>query len=268
MKPLSVGNVVTAGLRIYRDNFKTYFKPAYEEYFWILVPVYGWAKYSVMTGMIARLAYGEVTEQPESISDAQRHVKPKMWDFLVARIFVGLIVLGAIIPLLIIIGLMSAVLGFIFDLNSGSVGVLVVAIVFVIAATLLFLFSLSWLISRLLLVELPLAVEENVTVTSAISRSWNLTKGSAGRIQLVVLVGFLVSLPILFVIQIASAIIQGLIGIVLDSSTGLARMGFILDVLVIFVGGALTIPFWQAIKAVVYCDLKVRREGMGIDLKK
>lgn len=268
MKPLSVGNVVTAGLRIYRDNFKNYFRSAFLGYLWILVPVYGWAKYSAMMGMIARLAYGEVTEQPESVNDAQRHVKPKMWDFLVAGIFVSLIVCGAIIPMLIIIGLMSVALGFIFDQSSGTAGVLVVAIVFVIAATLLFLFSLSWLISRLLLVELPLAVEENVTVTSAISRSWNLTKGSAGRIQLVVLVGFLVSLPILFVIQIASAILQGLISVGLDSSPGLARIGIILYLLIFFAGGALTIPFWQAIKAVVYYDLRVRREGMGIDLKK
>ncbi|MFM2310828.1 MAG: hypothetical protein RLZZ04_104 [Cyanobacteriota bacterium] len=266
MKPLSVGNIVTAGLRIYRDNFKTYFKSAFLGYLWILVPVYGWAKYSAMMGTIARLAYGEVTEQPEPVKDAQRQVKPKMWDFLVAGIFVGLIVFGAIIPLIIIIGLMSAGLSFVFNQDSGSIGILA-GILFAIAAILLFVFSLSWLISRLLLVELPLAVEENITVTSAISRSWNLTKGSAGRIQLVVLVGFLVSLPILLAIQIASAILQGIIGIGLDSAPGLAGIGGILYLLVIFAGGALTIPFWQAIKAVVYYDLRVRREGMGIDLK-
>jgi hypothetical protein len=230
------------------------------------VPVYGWAKYSAMMGTIARLAYGEVTEQPEPVKDAQRQVKPKMWDFLVAGIFVGLIVFGAIIPLIIIIGLMSAGLSFVFNQDSGSIGILA-GILFAIAAILLFVFSLSWLISRLLLVELPLAVEENITVTSAISRSWNLTKGSAGRIQLVVLVGFLVSLPILLAIQIASAILQGIIGIGLDSAPGLAGIGGILYLLVIFAGGALTIPFWQAIKAVVYYDLRVRREGMGIDLK-
>jgi hypothetical protein len=31
---------------------------------------------------------------------------------------------------------------------------------------------------------------------------------------------------------------------------------------------ALIIPFWQSIKAVIYYDLRVRREGMGIDLRK
>ena len=28
MKPLSVGNVISAGLRIYRDNFKNYYRLA------------------------------------------------------------------------------------------------------------------------------------------------------------------------------------------------------------------------------------------------
>lgn len=266
MKPLSVGNVVTAGLRIYRDNFKTYFKSAFLGYLWILVPVYGWAKYSAMMGMIARLAYGEVTEQPESVNDAQRHVKPKMWDFLVAGIFVGLIICGAIIPFSIIIGIVGILAGLVAGLDS-RIGT-AVGVLLIIAAVLLFVFGLLWLICRLFLVELPLAIEENTTATSTIKRSWDLTKGYAIRIKLIFLVGFLVSLPILLVIQIASVIFQGMIGVGLDSSPGLARIGVILYMLLIFAGGALTIPFWQAIKAVVYYDLRVRREGMGIDLKK
>ncbi|MGL5835198.1 MAG: glycerophosphoryl diester phosphodiesterase membrane domain-containing protein [Waterburya sp.] len=266
MKPLSVGNVVTAGLRIYRDNFKTYFKSAFLGSLWILVPVYGWAKYSAMMGMIARLAYGEVTEQPESVNDAQRHVKPKMWDFLVAGILVGLIICGAIIPFSIIIGIMGVVAGLVFGLDSGigkAVGVLLI-----IAAVLLFVFGLLWLICRLFLVELPLAVEENATATSTIKRSWNLTKGSAIRIKLVVFIGFLISLPIILVSNIGSAIFQLMIGTAMENAPGLATIGGLLYLLLVLAGGALIIPFWQAIKAVVYYDLRVRREGMGIDLKK
>jgi hypothetical protein len=266
MKPLSVGNVVSAGLRIYRDNFKQYFKLAFLGYLWILVPVYGWAKYSAMMGTIARLAYQEVIEQPEATRDAQRYVKPKMWNFLVAGILVGLILFVAIIPFSIIIGLVVALTGFIFNQNS-AVGT-VVGVLLVIAALLLFVFGLLWIISRLFLVELPLAVEENVTATSTISRSWNLTKGFVGRIQLVVLIGFLISVPILLVTNIASFIFQTIIGAGLENAPSLEAIGGILSLVIVFAGGALMIPFWQAIKAVVYSDLRVRREGMGIDLRK
>ena len=39
MKPLSVGNVVSAGLRIYRDNFKKYFWLAFVGYLWFYIPI-------------------------------------------------------------------------------------------------------------------------------------------------------------------------------------------------------------------------------------
>lgn len=266
MKPLSVGNVVSAGLRIYRDNFKAYFKSAFIGYLWIIVPVYGWAKYSAMMGMIARLTYQEVAEQPETISDAQRHVKSKMWDFFAAGIIVGLIIFGAIIPFSLIAGIIGGLAGFMISQES-TIGI-VSGVLLIIVALLFLIFGLLWLVSRLFFVELPLAVEENITATSAIARSWNLTKGFVGRIQLVVLVGFLISLPILVVIQIASAIFQLMVGAGLENNPGLAVIGGILYLLLAFAGGALMIPFWQAIKAVVYYDLRIRREGMGINLRK
>ena len=266
MKPLSVGNVVSAGLRIYRDNFQKYFKLAFVGYLWILVPIYGWAKYAAMMGLVARLAYGEAAEQPEAVRDAQRHIKPKMWGFLVAGILVSLIICGAIIPYSIIVGIVSALGGVIFGRASviGTVAMILISI----AAVLFFIFGFIWLVSRLFLIELPLGVEENITATSTISRSWELTKGSVGRIQLVVFVGFLISIPIVLVSNIASWILQAVIGAGLQNAPGFAAIGGILYLLLTFAVGALMIPFWQAIKAVVYYDLRVRREGMGINLRK
>ena len=266
MKPLSVGNVVSAGLRIYRDNFKKYFKLAFFGYLWVFVPVYGWAKYSAMMGVISRLAYGEAAEQPEAVRDAQRHIKPKMWSFFTAGLLVSLIICGAIIPFSIVFGIIIAVFGAIFGQGSGA-GTIVLTLV-TIAALLFFIFGFIWLISRLFLAELPLAVEENITATSTISRSWDLTKGSVGRIQLVVLLGFLISMPILLVTNIGSFVLQIAIGAGLENAPGFAAIGGILYMLLAVAGGALLIPFWQAIKALVYYDLRVRREGMGINLRK
>ena len=266
MKPLSVGNVVSAGLRIYRDNFWKYFKLAFLGYLWILVPIYGWAKYAAMLGLVARLAYGEAAEQPEAVRDAQRHIKPKMWSFLVAAILVSLIILGTIILYSIIVGIVSAVGGAIF--GRGSVVGLISMTSISIAAVLFFIFGFIWLVSRLFLIELPLGVEENTTASSTISRSWELTKGSVGRIQLVVFVGFLISIPIVLLSNIASFILQTVIDAGLQNAPGFAAIAGILYILLTFAAGALMIPFWQAIKAVVYYDLRVRREGMGINLRK
>lgn len=270
MKPLGVGNVVSAGLRIYRDNFKKYYRLAFIAYLWVLVPIYGWAKYSAMMGLISRLAYGEIAERPETVRDAQRHIKAKTWGFFVAGLLAGLIFFGAILAYIIIFGIISTLLG--VFLSQGSDRVLaIVSIILSLASLLLFIFTVVWIISRLLLVELPLAVEEGVNATGTIGRSWELTKGSVGRIQLVVFVAFLITIPIAIVINILSVILQLAIGVGFESSSSSGTWGILAMVLyIVFVlaASALMVPFWQAIKAVIYYDLRVRREGMGIDLKK
>ena len=94
---LSVGNVVSAGLRIYRDNFKVYYLEALKSYLWIFVPVYGWAKFAAIQAIISRLAFFEVRETPESLADARRQVMPKMWILLVTGILIGLIFFAGLI---------------------------------------------------------------------------------------------------------------------------------------------------------------------------
>ncbi len=268
MKPLTVGNVVSAGLRIYRDRFLDYFKLAFFSYLWVLVPIYGWAKYSAMMGLISRLAFGEVTEKPESIRDAQRFVKPRMWSFFGAGILVGLIFIVAMIVLGIIFGIAIAIFGTAVGQNFSAVSILI-GILLVLGGLLFFLFSLTWLISRLLMVELPLAIEENVNATDAISRSWQLTKGSIFRLQLIIFVGFLISLPITIAIQIASTIIQIVLGAVLSSNPELfGSLLFLFTLVISIAAGAFLIPFWQSIKAVIYYDLLVRREGFGLSIEK
>jgi hypothetical protein len=285
MNPLSVGNVVSAGLRIYRDNFKKYFKLAFFGWLWILVPVYGWAKYSAMMGLISRLAFKEVCEQPEVVKDAQRHIKPKMWNFFAAGLLGFLIFVGAIILYFIVAAIFAGIFAAIFGQIIAESGF---AILWTVASILLFISGFILLVSRLFLVKLPLAVEEKTNPVSAISRSWQLSKGSVGRIQLVIFLTFLISAPIAMMINIFSLIIFGFIlgafiGILklvignklvntneLGTTLGMA-LGFLfypMLILSLTPGDALMIPFWQAIKAVVYYDLRVRREGMGINLSK
>ncbi|MFM7580477.1 MAG: hypothetical protein ACKO5Q_26540, partial [Microcystaceae cyanobacterium] len=76
---LSVGNVISAGIRIYRDHFQLYFLEILKGYLWALIPVYGWAKFMAIQGMISRLGFYEITEKPESLPEARLRVKPRLW---------------------------------------------------------------------------------------------------------------------------------------------------------------------------------------------
>lgn len=271
MKPLTVGNVVSAGLQIYRDRFKEYFRIAFIGYLWVLVPFYGWAKFAAMNGLIARLAFREVIEKPETEQEARRHIRSRMWQFLIAGILVGLIVFFGFFFILFFISFTIGIIGSIIGLQEGSLGYAAAFFLVILGVIgfILLIIALTWLISRYLIVELPLAVEENITARKSLGRSWDLTKGSVVRLQIIVFVSFLISLPISIVIQIVSTILQ--IAIASLGNTGNDFMSFLFYVGVIVIGlagGALLIPFWQAIKAVIYYDLRVRREGLGIELEK
>lgn len=260
--PLSVGNVVSASLRIYRDHFKSYFGLAFVACLWLLVPVYGWAKYSVISALISRLAFGEVSEHPEIVSDARREVNPRMWSFLGAGILTGLILTGVYLAgaiAMIILGVGAAAI-------VGQNYPIIIALV--VVAVIAFLIIYIRIVSRLLIVELPLAMENDVTASSAIGRSWELTKDSVGRIQWIVFVGILVSLPITIFVQIVSVIIQVVLSTVLGADSSLFLLVYyILILLLSFASSAALLPFWQAMKAIIYYDLRSRKEGLGLEIR-
>lgn len=260
--PLSVGNVVSASLRIYRDHFKSYFGLALIGYLWLLVPIYGWAKYSAISALISRLAFGEVSEHPETVSDARSQVNPRMWSFFGAGILTSLIFFGASFVGGIAIAILGAGAGAIFGQNY------VIIAAFLVVAVIAFFIIYIRIISRLLIVELPLAMENNLTASSAISRSWELTKGSVGRIQWIVFVGILVSLPITIVVQIIATIVQVVLSAVLGAESAIFYLVYYLLILPFSFGsGALVTPFWQAMKAIIYYDLRSRKEGLGLQMR-
>lgn len=261
--PLSVGNVVSASLRIYRDHFKSYFGLAFVAYLWLLVPIYGWAKYSAISGLISRLAFGEVSENPETVSDARREVNPRMWSFFGAGILTSLIYVGASLVGAIAIGILAGGAAAIFGQNGTIISVLLTVV-----AVIAFLIIYIRIISRLLIVEVPLAVEDNQTASSAIGRSWELTKGSVGRIQWIVFVAILVSLPITIFVQILTVIAQLVLSAALGAESSLFYLVYYLLILPLSFGsGALVTPFWQAMKAIIYYDVRSRKEGLGLQMR-
>ncbi|MBD0300837.1 MAG: DUF975 domain-containing protein [Tolypothrix sp. T3-bin4] len=252
-------------MRIYRDHFKLYWGLAFSAYVWILVPVYGWAKFSAISALISRLAFSEVIERPETVTEARRHVMSRMWNFLLAGILVGLIFIGIALGGVITFSLLSGILAVTFGQNTG--GIIIVVLLGLVAA-IAFLIGYIRLLSRLLIVEVPLAIENNLNATSTISRSWQLTKGYVSRIQWIVFVAFLITLPISIVIQIAQSILQVVLTAILPTDSAIfALLFFILLIGLTFASGSLLIPFWQAIKAIIYYDLRNRKEGMDLQIR-
>ena len=265
-QPLSVGNIVTTAFQLYKNRFKPYFWLALKAYFWLLVPVYGWAKFFALSALISRLAYGELVNQPETITGGTKYVNSKLWQFLVAAILLGLIALGAYIAFAIAIAI-AVVFGGLVGSQLGNSTLTVIAFIIAGVAFIAFIVGFLLILVRFYIYEVPLAIEDNIDSTSTISRSWQLTKGFVGRIMLISFVAVLITLPLLVLGQIVSATLQSSLAALIEQQSILS-----LPLVVVYLGlnfalGALQLPFTQAVKAVVYYDLRTRKEGLGLNLR-
>lgn len=302
IQPLSVGNVVSAGFKLYRSHLKLYFGIALISVLWILLPllglifigaaggiiagvgnqpvvaglvillvvlaaipvmVYSSAKSALNSALIARLAFGELVEQPEGAKAARSQLKPRMWGlwfagFLIALIAIAFSIVNQIVQLAAVGGA-----------DNPFVGLLVFLLI-------LASFTVqAWINCRLFIYDVPLAIENEVRGGSeSLGRSWDLTKGNALRIFLISLVTFLITLPIFLLLFVIAGILAiPLIQSTLPSAPPSAQFAPLILFLIfgvyglILVGLLFVIPLWQAIKAVVYYDLRSRREGMGLQIR-
>ncbi|MFP4103249.1 DUF975 domain-containing protein [Coleofasciculus sp.] len=302
MGPLSVGNVVSAGLRLYRDHLKVYFGIACRATLWALLPFvvlipiplvlisdqanpailgllipaglvlffYGMAKYMVNSALISRLAFCELTNQPESARDARRQVSPKFWIFLRAYLLFLLLSFGIWIGFYLIALVLGILGGFLAVSVQDNMAILVVLGLIGIIVFGTALIVIIRIFTRLFMYEVPLAVEEDITASKTIQRSWSLSKNHVGRVFLTLTVAFLISIPLYIIVQIIVSILQGVLLRVLaaePTSVEFQMLSIIVGYVLGLVSGALLLPFWQAIKAVVYYDLRSRREGLGMQLR-
>ncbi|WP_373527062.1 glycerophosphoryl diester phosphodiesterase membrane domain-containing protein [Nostoc sp.] len=261
--PLSIGNVVSAAVRLYRSHLKTYLRLALIAHLWVLVPIYGWAKYAAISGLISRLAFGELIYKPEGVQTASSHINPRLWSFLRVGLQVGISLLVIYLGLAIVGGVLAGLIGVALGGILGASGIIVATTLAIIVTVVIVLLGLTWFYSRWIVAEVPLAVEENTNGGESVARSWELTKASVFRIQGIVLVSFIVTLPLVFVLNY----IPSLFLLKLEQGSPIYSIVYFISLIGSLIGGILVMPFWQALKAVLYLDLRSRREGLGLQLR-
>ena len=309
---LSVGNVVSASFRLYEAKAKQYLTIAIFGTLWLLLPfaaaigvvlffavvhnyyatlgliipalivlfLYTLAKYLANSALIARLAFGELTDQPELLEDARRFIKPRTWGFLGASFLMSLLYMGVLIAFylvlaIVFVAVLASVGGFQLFQNpnpatlAANAGTIVLLVVLGLGLLLGLITFLLWFAARFVSFELPLAVEPGVTATQTIGRMWSLTKGSAWRIALILFITSLVTLPLQLVLQIivngVDAVIET-VGFPPETPTYIA-LSLLITYLLSFVLSIVVLPLWQIIKALIYYDLRSRREGLGLQLR-
>ncbi len=310
--PLSVGNVISAGLRLYSNHFKDYFGIALLATLWILLPFlvsailvvflgtvenfhpllglaipavlvlffYCLGKYMAGAAAIARLAFGELTNQPETVENAKRFTKARLWPFVWMSLLLGLLYIGIwiviyLVMMLVLIALFAAS-GVVSLFSTASIeqilatnpGLVIGPALATLLMILLLLIFFLWLGARLAVPDLPLAVEPEITASSSIGRSWQLTQKSAWRIALILFVTALIALPLAILTQLLTSIFQvGLTAVLSEESVTYNLLLAIASYAFSFLSNVFVLPLWQSIKATIYYDLRSRREGLDLELR-
>jgi hypothetical protein len=277
IQPLSIGNVVTAGLRLYGSHLKSYLKLGIIAYAWIFIPVYGWARCGATLALISRLAYGELIEQPETPKEAGRILRKRLWQFFLMGLLMLLIGIGAAIGVVIVLFIVTLIAGAIlaifvpggYPANTTLNPVSIIVSLGLLIAYMVIIFSAFILVqSRFMIVEMPLAIESSTDAASTIGRSWNLTKGNLRRIIAIIITAYLITFPLQVPLSVLNVIIQIYLQPLARINTNYRLLASIVNIMLTIISIAIVVPFWQTIKAVIYCDLRSRREGFGLKLRR
>lgn len=279
IQQISVGNTVNLGVNLYRTHLKQYFKLSLIAHLWLLVPIYGYAKFCAVAALISRLAFCELIGQPESPKIARSKIKNQLGKFLLTGIFVTLIPLiqtfAVLILFTIIFAFIYALANTIFDWRSLKIleninySILQGIGYFIIFIAVYILIPL-WFYSPLFMTDLPLVVENNVSSSQAIKQSRQLTKGSKIRVISIILLSFVITVPIIITTWLAVSFLLALVLPIFFSKTYLSNssfLGTLVLILLSLINGIIYMPLWQAVKAVVYFDFISQREGWGLNLR-
>jgi hypothetical protein len=298
---LSIGNVVTTSITLYKSNFKRYFQVSLRATGWllaillvilvagligvglyaatnswlVLIPVvvggivgtlYCSAKYATDRAVICRLAYQELIDAPETVAVATQKLIPQTWGFLrltwLISLYFSLIVIVAYIVSIVAVLIITAIVIYGLKLTVESPFAILIISLAVIGAILLLFGILIRYYAYWFVAELPLAVEQTRSANASISRSKQLISTAVGRVVLIVTIAFLMMIPVNTLGNGPSLIGQ----VMLTGSTDPATqtIGGVLmlgGVILNLLSELFIMPFWQIIKSIVYYDLRNRREG-------
>ncbi len=302
IRPLKIGDVVSTGFVLYRSHLKTFLSLAGVAVLWSLLPLvalsgiifilgfffpllqgsvgvvillgilaavgwfwalfYGIAKYWMNAAHIARIAFLDLTNQPERLTDGRQYLQPRLWSFLRVAATIGirivLVYLVVIVVAVVVLGSVTAFISATPDLWAILLTTLIFLLVIVAA-----IFVLIWIFSRWMIAEVPLAVEPSTNGLQSVDRSWNLTQGSVRRVLLIASVAFMITVPVLGISNLLPSFVMQTI----PPGTTLWWSIYGFSLALGLLSNIIILPFWQSLKAVIYYDLRSRKEGIDLQLR-
>lgn len=216
---------------------------------------------AVLTGLLIVAVSRSVLGRVATPGEVWERTRRRVWALIGQSLLVSLI--SGLAALLLVGAAVLLVIAILSASSDGSTTGIVLAVLAAIVVGLGAIIAAVFLGVRLSMSSAALILE-NVGVLDGIRRSWRLTKGSFWRV-----LGILV----------LAALIQGAVGALLGGVTG-ALTGLItvtapdqvalasaLSTFLSALLSALILPFTAAVTALTYIDLRMRHEGLDVELR-
>lgn len=268
----TVGNMITIGVAIYKQNWRQYLKLSAIAHLWLLVPVYGWARYFAISAWMSRLSLQEIDDELD-YSDRQPYFSIRsLCIFLFTAIFTIFepIVLGYLS--FTILGVIIIVFSRVISLWVFSFSLLEILENYLsnqedpkyffyelLGLVLLLLISLLFY-ARLFITDLIFTDRSNNKLFDLIYRSYFITKSNKFKTYTTICLSCLLTLPVWIIGYLIVPIIAGFI-FTISSINLLEPLNPLLSFCLVFTlvcAHGIVLPFWQSIKAVVFYHLSQR----------
>ncbi|WP_126622191.1 glycerophosphoryl diester phosphodiesterase membrane domain-containing protein [Actinomyces bovis] len=220
---------------------------------------------AILSGLLIVAVSRSVLGRVADLGETWQRTKRRIWALIGQTLLIQLIVIATVLVCaLLAVAILTAGAGATSGFDNPSVATIIaiglsimVLVVAVIAAALFFQ-------TRLLVAPAALILED-VGVIDSIKRSWQLTKGSFWRV-----LGM--NLVISILVSIVSGTLGGIFGMAGGLSIVLSPKAFALFLsLTTFLTSVVTglvLPFQAAANALIYIDLRMRKEGLDVDLRR
>src|SRR3954447_1825844 len=187
-----------------------------------------------------------------------------MWRRARGRVLAALglaLLIGLVTVLALVVLLGPGVVALVAGSNDAGVILLLAGLAGVVVV--LFLLYTRWSLAA------PALMLENASVMTAMRRSWRIVRGSTWRVfGILLLAGIIVNIG-QAVITVPVGLLAGLPGAGLDSPYENLPITFaqlLISGVGTIVAGAIFYPFSAAVSALLYIDLRMRREGLDVRL--
>lgn len=215
---------------------------------------------------VSRSVLGRVASSKEVWERTKSKFLPLIGLNIITSIISGLMMIIGIVVFFVLLASAASTAKtdreFLQDLGVSLVGLLILMVISALVSSYL---SIKFSVAS------PVMVLENLGVFAAIGRSWSLTRGNFWRLfGINILTAIITSMVAGIFVGIADAL--GAIFIVVGSSSPedvIASLNttYILVMVMSTIAQLLILPFTSSVNALLYIDLRMRKEGLDVELR-